>query len=165
MASAPAWRVMASRLGQVSTQLKSPPAEKALPSPVTTITRTASSAAKPSTASRIARAVSASRAFISLPRQRRRVATPSSTAVWTVGLIVRSHPEDAELGRADRLVHRRGQAKRQRHAGVDRVEDAVVPQARRCIVGMALAVVLLDDRLLERGLLLFRPRPTLGFDV
>src|SRR5262249_20823605 len=35
-------------------------------------------------------------------------------------------------------------------AGVDRVDDAVVPDARGGIVGMALALVLLADRRLER---------------
>src|SRR6185369_1819400 len=150
MASAPAWRVMASSSGQVSTQLKSPPAEKALPSPASTITRTASSAPKASTASRIARAVSASSEFIALPRHRRSVAMPSSTEVWTESLtLLASHPEDAEPGRADRLVHRRRQAERQRHAGVDRIEDAVVPDPRGGIVRMPLAIVLLEDRLLE----------------
>ena len=57
---------MASSPGQVSTQLKSPPAEKLVPSPPTTSTRTASSAANASTASTMARAVSPSKEFISL---------------------------------------------------------------------------------------------------
>src|SRR5690349_10204958 len=135
---------MASNSGQLSTQLKSPPAEKALPSPATTMTRTAASAAKPSTASRIARAVSASSEFMSFARLRRRVATPSATEVRINSLMARSHPEDAELGRTDRLIHRRRQAERQRHARVDRIEDAVVPEPGRRVVRMALAVVLLE---------------------
>src|SRR4029077_6250543 len=135
--------------GQVSTQLKSPPAEKAVPSPASTMTRTASSRAKASTAPRIARAVSASSEFICLPRHSRRLAMPSSTEVWTDAFISRSHPEHAELGRADRLVHRRGETEGQRHARVDGIEDAVVPQARRGVVRVPLAIVLLEDRLLE----------------
>src|SRR6266446_6813782 len=154
MASAPTRRVMASRSGQPSTQLKSPPAEKAAPSPATTITRTVSSAAKASTASRTARAASASSEFNSLPRLKRRVATPSAAELRIVSLMARSHPEDAKLRRPDRLVHRRRQAERQRHARIDRIKDAVVPDACRCIVGMTLAVVLLEDRLLESLLLL-----------
>src|SRR5262249_26505841 len=154
MASAPACRVMASSSGQVSTQLKSPPAENTRPSPASTITRTIGSMAKRSTASRMARAVSASSEFISLPRHSRSVETPSWMVVWTVLLTGHSHPEDAEPGRPDRLVHRRRQAQRQRHARVDRIEDAVVPEAGRGVVRMPFAVVLLEDRLLEGGLLL-----------
>ena len=71
MTSAPTRLVMASSPGQVSTQLKSPPAEKARPSLPTTSTRTASSAANASTASTMARAVSPSKEFIwSAPVQR-----------------------------------------------------------------------------------------------
>src|SRR3990167_1972766 len=106
MASAPTRRVMASILGQVSTQLKSPPAEKDGPSPATTSTRTSVSAAKPLTASTIVRAVSASKAFISFGRLRVSVATPASILVIMEDVILRSHPEDAEPGRADRLGHR-----------------------------------------------------------
>src|SRR5437764_460225 len=133
---------MASGSGQPSTQLKSPPAEKAGPSPATTITRTVSSAPKASTASRIRRAVSASSEFISLPRFSRSVATPSSMEVRTDWLMTPSHPEDAELGLADRLVHGRRQAERQRQPRIDRIEDAVVPNARRGVVRLPLAVVL-----------------------
>src|SRR5436190_8169627 len=101
---------MASRLGQVSTQLKSPPDEKPSPAAPTTITRTAGSAVKVSTASTMARAVPASKAFIALGRLSVRVATPSSIWVRTVEVIEvmggRSHAKDAEFGRADRLVHR-----------------------------------------------------------
>src|SRR5438552_14604369 len=156
---------MASRLGQVSTQLKSPPAEKLSPAAPTTITRTAGSSVNESTASMMARAVSASKAFIAFGRLRVKVATPSSIRVRTVEVMVRSHPEDAEFGRADRLVHRCREAQRQRHARVDRVEDAVVPQPRRGVVGMALAVVLLADRLLEGLFLFLRPLAAPCLDI
>src|SRR6195256_1656355 len=165
MASAPTRRVMASRLGQVSTQLKSPPAEKLLPAPPRTITRTSGSAANKSVASTMARASSASKAFIAFGRLRVKVATPSSTRVSTVEVMARSHPEDAEFRQPDRLVHRRRQAERQRHARVDRIEDTVVPQPRRGVIGMALAVVLLADRLLESFFLLLRPRPAPRLDI
>src|ERR1700730_16521898 len=165
MASAPTRRVMASRLGQVSTQLKSPPAEKLLPAPPRTMTGTSGSAGTRSVASMMARASSASKAFIAFGRLRVKVATPSSTRVITVEVMARSHPEDAELRRTDRLVHRRRQGKRQRRARVDRVEDAVVPQPRRGVVGMALAVVLLADRLLKNFFLFLRPRLAPRLDV
>src|SRR5262249_42188548 len=118
---------MASSSGQPSTQLKSPPAEKAPPSAATTITRTVSSAVNASTASRIMLAVSASIEFISLPRFSRSVATPSAMEVRTGWPMAHSHPEDAELGGADGLVHGGREAERKRHARVDRIEDAVVP--------------------------------------
>src|SRR6185369_16928975 len=161
---------MASRFGQVSTQLKSPPAEKTRPSPATTSTRTSGSAAKPSTASMTARAVSASRAFISFGRLSVSVATPFSTPVITVlaitdEVIVRSHPEDAELRRTDRLVHRRRERQPERHARIDGIEDAVVPQPRRGVVGMALALVLIADRLLEFLFLFLGPGAAFGLDV
>src|SRR5258708_18699409 len=139
MASAPTRRVMAWRLGEVSTQLKSPPGEKLLPAPPRTITRTSGLAANKSVASMMARASSASKAFIAFGRLRVKVATPSSTRVSTVEVMARSHPEDAEFRRTDRLVHRRRQSKRQRHARVDRVENTDVPQPRRGVIGMALA--------------------------
>src|SRR5476649_1717053 len=139
---------MASSPGQVNTQLKSPPAENIRPSPASTITRTAGSAPKPSTASRIARAASASSAFMSSGRLSRRVATPSSIVVRIAPVISRSHPEQAELGLADRLVHRRRQRQRQGQARVGRIENAVVTDARGGVVWMALALVGLADRFL-----------------
>src|SRR5471030_2276625 len=165
MASAPTRRWIASISGQVSTQLKSPPAEKMRPSPPTTSTRTESSAAHASTVSRIARAVSASSEFIASGRLRRSVATPSSMEVRTVSLIRTSHPEHAELGLADRLVHRRRQCQRQGHARVGRIEDAVVPDARGGVVWMALALVGFADRFLERLFLVLWPLAALGLDI
>src|SRR5512147_2868117 len=71
------------------------------------------------------------------------------------------HPEHAELRVLDRRVHRGGEREAEHAAGVLRRDHAVVPQTRRGVVGMALAVVLLEDGLLERLFLLLRPGPAL----
>src|SRR5476649_536366 len=165
MESAPTRRAMELISGQVRTQLKSPPAEKIRPSPPTTSTRTWSSTARASTVSRIACAVSASSAFIAFGRLIRRVATPSSTEDRTESLIRTSHTKDAELGLADRLIHRRRQCQRQSHARVGRIEDAVVPQACRGVIRMALALELVAHRLLEGFFLVLRPAAALGLDI
>src|ERR1700749_225907 len=55
----------------------------------------------------------------------------------------RSRAEDAEAGRfLGRVPHGR-EAEREHPACVLRVDDAIVPQTRRGVVGMALALVLL----------------------
>ena len=51
-------------------------------------------------------------------------------------------------------LQRRRQAQRQHAARVGRVDDAVVPQARGGVVGVALRLVLLADRRLEGFFLL-----------
>src|SRR5882724_4537196 len=65
------------------------------------------------------------------------------------------HPEYAEVGRFDRRVERRRQAEAEHHPAVGRIDDAVVPEARARVIGMALLLVLGADRGLE-GLLLIR---------
>jgi hypothetical protein len=67
------------------------------------------------------------------------------------------HAEDAELGRQDGGVERCGNAEAQRTPRLRRVEDAVVPDARGGVVGMALSFVLLTDRRLEFLLVFFAP--------
>ena len=159
MASAPTRRVMASSPGQRQHPVEVAAGGEARARAADDHARAPPGrAANASTASTMARAVSASKAFICLRpiegevRHARRSIAVIRRRSWR-----RSHPEDAELGRPDRLVHRRRQAERQRRARVGRIEDAVVPQPRRRVVGMALAVVLLADRLLEGLLLVLRP--------
>ena len=56
----------------------------------------------------------------------------------------RSHPEDPERRRRDRGVQRRRDAQPQHRPRVDRIDDAVVPEARRAEVRAALVLVPLD---------------------
>src|SRR5207302_2728242 len=57
-----------------------------------------------------------------------------------------SHPEDSELGLSDRRIEARRNGERQQAAGVERVDDAVVPKARAGVIRMALGFVLGADR-------------------
>src|SRR5207253_2017879 len=57
-----------------------------------------------------------------------------------------SHSKDAESCVRDRRVERGAEAEREVHAGVDRVDDAVVPEAGGAVVGAAFALVLLKGR-------------------
>src|SRR5437763_16890714 len=73
-------------------------------------------------------------------------------------------PEDAKAGAVtppvDRRVERGGDAERQHKARLGRVDDAVIPEARAGVIGMALRFVLRADRRLEFLLLRgipFRP--------
>src|SRR5581483_4317126 len=59
------------------------------------------------------------------------------------------HPEDAVARLVDRRVPRRGDAERQHRARVERIDDAVVPDARGRVVGRPLRLVLLADAGLE----------------
>src|SRR5215831_15613233 len=63
------------------------------------------------------------------------------------------HPEDAVAGRLKRRVGRRGQREAEDPPGVGGVDDPVVPQPGRRVVRVALVLVLVADRLLERVLL------------
>src|SRR5665213_1597706 len=56
-----------------------------------------------------------------------------------------SHPKNAELGLGDRGVEAGGQRERQDAARVGGVDDAVVPEARAGVIGMALRLVLRAD--------------------
>src|SRR5439155_332072 len=60
-----------------------------------------------------------------------------------------SHPEHAEARRLDRGVQAGRQGQPQNAPGLPRVEDAVVPQPPRRIIRTPLALVALQDRLLE----------------
>src|SRR5438132_6667294 len=67
------------------------------------------------------------------------VASPS---LWVPSgeILLPSHSEYPEGGRGDVGVQRGGQAQGQHGAGVDRVDDAIVPQARGRVVRVALGL-------------------------
>src|SRR5882762_1205561 len=74
-----------------------------------------------------------------------------------------SHPENAEAGRLRRRrIHAGGERQSQHGAGVGRIDDAVVPDARARVVGMTLLLVLLADRRLEGLVVGDRPGAALG---
>src|SRR3954471_22249823 len=59
------------------------------------------------------------------------------------------HPEDAEPGLRNRRVQRGLEPDREDAAGVERVDDAVVPQPRGGEVGRPFTLVCLEDGRLE----------------
>src|SRR3979490_879666 len=67
------------------------------------------------------------------------------------------HPEHAKVCRLLRRVAHRRERQPQHAPRFDGVDHAIVPQPRRRIIGMSLALVLLANRLLEG--LLVGPRP------
>src|SRR4051794_2483074 len=73
-----------------------------------------------------------------------------------------SHPEDAELRFRNRRVEGGGERERKNGAGLRRIEDAVVPQARRGVVRASLGLVFLEGGALERGDLALRHRGLSG---
>ena len=70
-------------------------------------------------------------------------------------LHIRKTPKRGPRRRTDRRVEARGNRQRQDQAGVGRVDDAVVPEPRAGVIGVALGLVLGADRRLE--LLLLAP--------
>src|SRR6478736_4456784 len=98
--------------------------------------------------------------FPGLPSGPRRGATSEESSV-----MYGSHPEDAVarlvLGRAKAHV----QGESEHVAGLCRLDDAVVPQARCGVVGAPLLLVLRADGRLESCLLLGAPRPAAGLDL
>src|SRR5215813_15618364 len=67
------------------------------------------------------------------------------------------HPEHPELRLRDRRVERSREGQPEHAARLLRRDDAVVPQPRRGVIGIALGLVAVADRLLERLLFLGRP--------
>src|SRR3546814_3707292 len=67
------------------------------------------------------------------------------------------HPKNAEAGGFGRRVECCRDAEPERHAGIERIDDAVVPQPGRRIIGMALLLILGADRSLESLLVVRRP--------
>src|SRR6476659_2838582 len=76
-----------------------------------------------------------------------------------------SHPEDAVGGFGDRRVGRGLEPHAEDTAGVDGVDDAVVPEARGRVVRRALVLVLVADGRLEGLLVLGRPLTALPLDA
>src|SRR5205814_3061930 len=76
-----------------------------------------------------------------------------------------SHPEYTEPRRFGFwCAQPRAQGLAKHGARIDRIDDAVVPQARSCIKRIALSVVLGADRRLERLFILAAPFAALGLD-
>src|SRR4029077_1066919 len=65
--------------------------------------------------------------------------------------------KDAESRLLDRCIQGCRNCEAEHAPCIDRIDDAVVPEARRRVVRMALALVLLADRRLERVFLFLRP--------
>src|SRR5690606_9638150 len=144
-------------------QLRSAPAEKDLPAPVSTTTRTASLPSRSRSVAVSSAITSALKALCRSGRLSVSVATPrSSISLRIHGSLMRLllHPEHAVARRrcmAREAVHGGSQRQPEHAARVGGIDDAVIPQPRGSVVGMALALVLLEDRLLEPFLFLGRP--------
>src|SRR5579862_576870 len=76
-----------------------------------------------------------------------------------------SHPKHAELRRRNGRVQRRRKTQRQHPTRLRRRDDAVVPQPRGGVIGIALGFVLVADRLLEFFFLDLGPGLAGGFDI
>src|SRR4051794_37847787 len=94
-----------------------------------------------------------------------RTAISPRLATRTVSNIRHSHPEDAVAELAQRRVGARRQGQPEHGAGRGGVDHAVVPEPGGGVVGMALVLVLLADRRLERLLLLGRPLLAAGLEA
>src|ERR1700730_11175873 len=100
-------------------------------------------------------------------------ATPMATEVVGAGLKPAptdgnaprgSHPEDAEAGGLGRRrVEAGGERQPKHHARVGGVDDAVVPDARGGVIGVALTLVLGADRRFERFVVRGAPSAALRF--
>src|ERR1700722_1868023 len=136
-------------------QLMSPPAEKALPAPVSTTARTLPSAPRVRKASVSSAINASSKALRTSGRLRVRVTTPRVSAASRIALM--SHPEDAEAGGLDRRVETGRNRHREHAARILGIDHAVIPQPRAGIIRMPLGFVLLADRGLEVFLFLLAP--------
>src|SRR5208283_3301803 len=79
--------------------------------------------------------------------------------------VAASHPEHAEARCLDRRIEGCGDAKTQHHAGLGRIDDAVIPNPRARIIGMRLALESLADRRLEELFFLRRPGFSFCFQI
>src|SRR3954447_10075547 len=99
-----------------------------------------------------------------MPRRRSvrvtRTAISPRLAIRTVEntAVARLHPEDAVADRLQRRVGADRQGEADHRPGVHRVDDAVVPEPSRGVVGVTLPLVLLADRRGESGLVSLGPR-------
>src|SRR3954468_2656790 len=138
-------------------QLRSAPAQKAGPFPARTSTRIALSFLMSSKTFFNWEIKESSNAFLTSGRFRVTQATPSFFSTRSItSCLCASHPKDAELRLFDRGVQGCGDGEAEQAPGIGRIDDAVVPEPRARIVGMALGLVLLAQRLLEGFLVLFR---------
>src|SRR4029453_4237769 len=78
---------------------------------------------------------------------------------------VRSHPEHAEALLLDRRIERRRYRQPEDAARIGRIDDAVVPEACAGIVRIALTLVLIADRRLERLLVFLAPGFARGLEA
>src|SRR5579883_1676680 len=72
-------------------------------------------------------------------------------------IVVPSHPEETEACVLLRRIAHGRETEAEDPARLERIDHAIVPEPRRGVIRMALALVLVADRLLERLLLLCRP--------
>src|SRR3954466_4449941 len=93
-----------------------------------------------------------------------RTAISPRLATRTVSNIRSSHPEDAVAELAQRRVGARGEGETEHGAGLRGVDHAVVPEAGGGVVRVALVLVLVADRRLERLLLLGGPFLAAGLE-
>src|SRR5688572_4484104 len=152
-------------------QFRSAPAENDLPAPPRTTTRTESS---PSMARKAAVSSSMRTSSNALWRSGRfSVTRPTGPWCSTARALLIgdfpswfafSHAEHAEARFLVGRVASRGQREPEHPARIGRIDDAVVPEARGGVVRVALALVLLADRGLERLLFVLRPRALLRLD-
>src|SRR5258708_13186741 len=75
--------------------------------------------------------------------------TISPRLATSIRRIIGSHPEHAEAGGSGFLGARQRECQSQNSAGVERVDDAVIPQPRRGVVRVSLPLELLSNGRLE----------------
>src|SRR5664280_2865960 len=100
------------------------------------------------------------------PRRDRRGWPRGSSRTWVeTRPAPRSHPEYSVGHRIERDAPNDAECQPEHSAGVARFDDAVVPQACGGVVGVALRLVLVANRRLERLLLLGRPGAAIRLDL
>src|SRR6202521_4025386 len=147
-------------------QFRSAPAENDFPAPDNTTTRMPSSASMERNASVSSAMTASSNALWRSGRFM--VTSPIGPCLSIATALIDSspsHAEDAEARLLDGRVESRREGEPQDSARIDGIDDAVVPQPRRGVVGMALLLVLLANRGLERFLLRLGPFLALGLDA
>src|SRR5262249_43382487 len=145
----------------------STPAQNEAPRPPRTTTGTPGSWARSWKVAVTARTSSASSALCCWGRSSHTWAvTPlRSTSITWVAMRDTLHPEDAEAHVGYRSVERRRQRQGEDVPRLRGIDDAIVPQARGGVVGIALGFVFLERGALELALLLRAPALALGFEL
>src|SRR4051794_31959050 len=64
-------------------------------------------------------------------------------------MVIASHPEHAVVRPVDRCIQRDADGHAERIAGIDGIENAIVPHFRGGIIGALMAAVLLEDRIAD----------------